>query len=244
MEQIVTQECNWSSIDRESLYSYFYSLNDKIVGKSLTTDQIHRHISKHIKKVLPIRIKKHIDAKILMGHIFTGGVYYSDYDKKSKPAIEVNFSYHPFDEKLKLTEYRWRKMSIRFADVVLHEMIHMRQFRARQFKDIPGYQSTVANTKDRKQQEYLGDRDEMGAFAFNIACEMLDRFDYDPKTISQYMDGNGANRHKNSWWYTYLKAFDFNHEHKIIRRMKHKVLRQLENAYIGKPFKTTDWLTY
>jgi hypothetical protein len=214
------------------------------VGKKLTPDQIHKLIRKHVKDVLPIKIKKCMDASIRESYIYTGGVYYSDLDKKQKPAIEVNFSYHPFDETLKLTEYKWRRLSIRFADVLLHEMIHMRQFRARNFKDIPGYQSTVENSKDRKQQEYLGDRDEMGAFAFNIASEMIDRFGYEPRVISQYMDTNEATRHKNSWWYSYLKAFDFNHDHKIIRRMKHKILRQLENAYIGKPFKTTDWLTH
>ena len=235
---------NWSALDRESLYSYFYSLNARVVGKKLTHTQIHRLISNHIKAVLPIRVKKHMDAKIQQRLIYTGGVYYSDYDKKGKPAIEVNFSYHPWDEYIKMTEYRWRKMAVRFADVVQHEMIHMRQFRARNFKNIPGYQSTVELAKDRKQQEYLGDRDEMGAFAYNIACEMIDRFGYNPTVISRYMDTNGAKRHTNSWWFNYLKAFDFNHDHKIICRMKRKIMTQLENAYIGKPFKTTDWLTY
>jgi hypothetical protein len=214
------------------------------VGKKLTHDKLHRLITTHVKRAFPIRIKKYIDAKIQQRLVYTGGVYYSEYDQKGKPAIEVNFSYHPWDEYIKMTEYRWRKMSIRFADVVLHEMIHMRQFRARNFKAIPGYQSTVELAKDRKQQEYLGDRDEMGAFGYNIACEMIDRFGYNPTTIKRYMDTNGAKRHTNTWWFNYLKAFEFNHDHKIIRRMKHKVMMQLENAYIGKPFKTTDWLTY
>jgi hypothetical protein len=237
------KEANWSALDRYSLYSYFYSLHQRVVGKKLTPDQIHRLISKHIKSLLPVRIKKHIDAKILQRHIYIGGVYYSGHDQKDKPAIEINFSYHPFDEHLKMTEYRWRRMSLRFADTLLHEIIHMRQFRARGFKELPGYQSTVASAKDRKQQEYYGDRDEMGAFAFNIACEMIDRFGYEPTTIKKYMDTNRATRHKNSWWFAYLKYFDFDHDHKIIRRMKRKILTQLENAYIGKPFKTVDWLT-
>jgi hypothetical protein len=235
---------NWSALDRASLCAYFYSLGGRIIGKKLTPDQIHKKISKHIKLLLPVRIKKHIDAKILQRHIYMGGMYYSSYDKSNKPSIEVNFSYHPFDEFLKMTEYRWKRMSIRFADVVLHEMIHMRQFRARNFKSILGYQSTAEWAKDRRQQEYLGDRDEMGAFAYNIACEMIDRFGYNPTIIKQYMDTNGARRHKNSWWYTYLKGFDFDHQHKIIIRMKRKILHQLENAYLGKPFKTNDWLTY
>ena len=58
------------------------------------------------------------------------------------------------------------------------------------------------------------------------------------------MDSNQANRHKNSYWYKYLTTFDWNHNHNIVRRMKKKIMHQLENAYYGKPFKTTDWLTY
>lgn len=235
---------NWSSLERASLYAYFYSLGGRIVGKRLTPDQIHRALSKHIKSVLPVKVKKCIDPKIEQGYIYTGGMYHGDLDRKDKTAIEINFSYHPLNETLKLTEYRWRRLSLRIADVVLHEMIHMRQFRARGFKNIPGYQSTAASAKERKEQEYYGDTDEMGAFAFNIACEMIDRFGYEPAVIKKYMDTNGARRHRNSWWHNYLKYFNWKHEHRIIQRMKRKVMHQLENAYVGKPFKTNEWLTY
>jgi hypothetical protein len=235
---------NWSALDSGTLYSCFFSLNKKIVGKSLTPDQINRIVSKHIKPLLPIKIIKKIEEDNMPGYIYMGGVYYSELDRKNKPAIELNLNYHPSDTKMTMSMGRWRRMSRRFAHIVLHEIIHMRQFRARNFKSLPGYQSTAELTSERKLQEYFGDRDEMGAFAFNIACELIDRFGYNPTVIKRYLDTNQACRHKNSWWYSYLKSFDWNHNHKIIRRMKRKILAQLENAYIGKPFKTTDWLTY
>jgi hypothetical protein len=235
---------NWSELDREQLYSYFYSLNKKVVGKTLTADKVQKIISKHIKAWLPVKVTKIVGVKSHLGYIQMGGMYHSDYDKKDRTSIEISFYYNMFDEHYKLTTHRWKRMSLRFADIILHELIHMRQFRARNFKNIPGYQSTAEYAKERKEQEYFGDRDEMGSFAFNIACEMIDRFDYDPSTIKRYMDSNGATRHKNSWWYSYLKTFKFNHDHKIIRRMKRKILTQLENAYEGKPFKTTNYLTY
>ena len=235
---------DWSKLNRSTLYSMFYSLNSEIVGKELSPNQLHKRISKHVKAHLPIKIRKCVYAPTEKGYVFMGGMYYSEYDHKYKPAIEVNFNYNPTDKKLKLTNYRWRRMSIRFADVMLHEMVHMRQFRSRNFKNIPGYQSTAEYAKDRKEQNYYGDRDEMGAFAFNIACEMIDRFDWDPKTIASYMDSNLAKKHKNTWWHQYLKTFSWDHNHPIIRRMKNLVLRQLENAYEGKPFRTTTHLTY
>lgn len=214
------------------------------MGKHLTPEQIHRLISTHLKPVFPIKVIKKVEEQKTSGYIYMGGVYHSLLDKRGKPAIELNLNFHPADNTLKLTMYRWQRMSRRFADIIMHEMIHMRQFRARNFKPIPVYQSNAESVKTRNSQEYFGDRDEMGAFAFNSACEMIERFGYNPTVIKRYMDTNGASRHTNSWWYDYLKAFDWNHNHKIIRRMKKKVLRQLENAYNGKPFKTTDWLTY
>jgi hypothetical protein len=219
-------------------------MNKQVVGKLLSRDNVHQLISKHIKSVLPVRVKKCIDPNILQGYIFTGGLYNSIEDKSHRTAIEINFSYHPQDEKLRMTNYMWRRLAYRFAEVILHEVIHMRQFRSRKFKTIPGYQSTAELRKERKQQEYYGDTDEMGAFSFNIACEMVERFGYDPRMISQYMDSNNARRRKNTRWHDVMTAFNWNHDHKIIRRVKQKILRQLENAYIGRPFKTNDWLTY
>lgn len=222
----------------------FYLLNSDIVGKELSPSQIQKRISRHVKQHIPVKIKKCMHIPTTKGFVFIGGVYYSDLDRKKLPAMEVNFNYNPEDKKLKLTYHRFKRMAIRFADVVLHELVHQRQFRSRNFKNIPGYQSTAEYAKERKQQEYYGDLDEMGAHAFNCACELIDRFGYDTCAIVQYLDSNQCRRHKNSTWNDYLKAFDFNHDHSIIRRMKKKVLRQLENAYSGKPFKTTNYLTY
>jgi hypothetical protein len=235
---------DWSKLDRSALYSLFYSLNSEIVGKTLSPNQIQKRINKHIKAHLPIKIKKCIHSPTTKGYVFMGGVYYSNLDRKGKPAIEVNFNYNPTEEKLKLTMHRFKRMAVRFADVVLHEMIHMRQFRARNFKNIPGYQSTALLTKERKQQEYYGDTDEMGAHSFNIACELIDRFDYDPYAIKQYLDSNECRRHKTSTWCDYLKTFNWNHQHPIIVRMKNLIMRNLENAYEGKPFRTNFYLTY
>jgi len=235
---------DWSELTRSNLYSMFYSLNSDLVGKELSPSQIQKRINRHIKAHLPVRVKKCIYAPTTPGYIFMGGVYYSSLDARYKPAIEVNFNYNPDDKKLKLTQYRFKRMAIRFADVVLHEIVHMRQFRARNFKSLPGYQSTAELNKTRKEQEYYGDTDEMGAHSFNLACELLDRFGYNPGQIGCYLDSDQCRRHKNSTWHSYLKAFNWNHNHAIIRRMRNLVMRNLENAYAGKPFKTNLWLTY
>jgi hypothetical protein len=145
---------------------------------------------------------------------------------------------------MKMSTYRWERVCQLFADTVLHEVIHTRQYRARNFKSIPGYQSTAYYARTRKEQEYYGDRDEMGAHSFNLAQDMIDKFGWDTKSIRAYLDSKVPKRVRPNGWGRFMKAFEYDHNHPKVRQMKRKIMNQLEYAYEGKPFKTTNHLTY
>lgn len=236
---------NWSSLDRKNLYSMLYSARSNIVGQKIPVKLLHKRLSSHIKSKLPVSIKKwQYDYKQDRGFPYIGGSYDSVLDKKgTRRFVEVVLSYHPQDQEVKITEYRWRRICSLFADTILHEVIHMRQYRSRNFKDIPGYESTAYYHKQRQDQEYYGHRDEMGAFSFNIACEMIDKFGYDPVAIRRYMD-NLNSRTKKGTFTKFLATFDWDHGHIKVKQMKQKVIKQLEYAAIGRPFKTNTHLTY
>jgi hypothetical protein len=239
------KDFNWSLLSRYNLYSMLYELRNKVVNKSLLIEDLHSILAKHVKSHLPVKIRFDRDFKTAENYIYVGGMYHSDYDKKGYTRhIEIIFSYYFLQERLKLTNYKWKRICRVFSDVVLHEIIHMRQFRARNFKLIPMYSSSAEKAKERKNQQYLGDRDEMGAYAFNIACELCDRFKYNFKEIEKYLDTDSYKKHKRSDWFRYMKAFNQNHNHIIIRRMKRKIINQLPNAALGRPFKTNNHLTY
>ena len=237
---------NWSQLDRSTLYSILYTAGRDIVGKKVPVGVLQKHISSYIKAHLPVRVVKvQTDKTHKPKTIYVGGTYYSDLDKKKhKSFIEVVLSYHPDTKAIKMTEYRRVKLCMLFADTILHEIIHMRQYRSRNFKDIPGYESTAYYHTQRVNQEYYGHKDEMGAFSFNIACDMLDRFGNDPKEIKKYLNSIRAKRHKNSSWYDFLSAFDWDLDHVKVHQMRRKIFKQLEYAEIGRPFKTTTHLTY
>jgi hypothetical protein len=237
-----TKFFDWSTLDRNYLRSLFCTLKGDLVDRNLDAQKIQKLISKTIKEYLPVKITSVVDAKIDKNLIYIGGFYDSVLDRRGRPCIEVQFSYHPANNKLKLTEYRLRRMAKTFADVILHEIVHLRQFRARNFKDIPGYHSTAASAKERQSQEYFGDTDELVALSFNAACELYDRFGSDRRASIRYLNSNQARRSPHSWVHKQLAAFDWNHEHRIIKRYKKKVIHFLPYAELGKPFKTTDWL--
>lgn len=236
---------NWSLLDRNSLYSMLYKLKPKIVGQRLSIEEITKELSKHIKQHLPVKVTSGRIKEAKLGEIWMGGLYHSDFDKKGWTRfIEIQLAYPTDIDSMKVTAYRWKRICTVFADVVLHEMIHTRQYRARNFKAIPLYCSTAEYAKERKEQEYYGDRDEMGAHSFNIACDMIDKFGFDPKSIRDYLDADTTKRGKSTSWGRFFKAFDNNHNHPKVRQMKRKVMKQLEYACIGKPFHTTNHLTY
>lgn len=236
---------NWSVLDRGGLYLILYELKEQIVGKNLPIDEITSIISKHLKKELPIKVTSGRIKEAKKNEIWMGGMYHSDFDRKGYSRfIEIQLAYPTIGDTIKLSIHRFKRLCVVFADVMLHEIIHTRQFRARNFKAIPMYQSNAQYAKERKQQEYYGDRDEMGAHSFNLACDMIDMFGWDPKAIGDYLDKDQPNRQRKTMWQRFLYAFEHNHEHRKVRQMKLKILKQLEYAYIGKPFKTSDYLTY
>ena len=239
------QDFNWSQLNRTNLYTMLYRAGGDIVGQKMSVKTLHKRLGAHIKSCLPVTIKKwQYDAKQTPGFPYMGGSYDSVQDKRGKKNfIEIVLSYHPADHEVCITQYRWRRLCSLFADTVLHEIIHMRQYRSRNFKSIPGYESTAYYHRQRQDQEYYGHRDEMGAFSFNIACEMLDRFGYNPGAICHYMDTLTSRTRKGTFT-KYLATFDWNHDHVKVRQMKRKVLGQLEYAAIGRPFKTATHLTY
>jgi hypothetical protein len=236
---------NWSLLDRETLYSMLHQLKSELVDRRLPIDEINSLMSQHIKRHLPIKFKSSRYKPVKKGEIWVGGAYYSDLDKAGrKRFIEIEMVYPQNISTMKMSIYRWERVCQLFADTVLHEVIHTRQYRARNFKSIPGYQSTAYYARTRKEQEYYGDRDEMGAHAFNLAQDMIDKFGFDPKAVKTYLDSNVPKRVRPNGWGRFMKAFEYDHNHPKVRQMKRKIMNQLEYAYEGKPFKTTNHLTY
>jgi hypothetical protein len=119
----------------------------------------------------------------------------------------------------------------------------MRQFRRRKFKFLPDYASNAEKTEQRNEQIYLGSSDEIDAYGFNIACELTEKFKGDQTRIINYLAKNQKNqKQKFNSWRMYQKAFNYDHSHPIIKKLKKKVVRYLPHALIGKPYKNKDWI--
>ena len=235
---------DWSSLDRQSLFDLMYLVKDQVQGKPIKVNKFHSIVSKHIKSFLPIRSCKGMDAEAPKGHVLVGGTYHSYYDKERKKSIDLCIDYNPTDKVILMSRLSFNRFCTGVADSILHEIIHMRQFRRRKFKSIPYYTGTAEKSKQRKEQSYLGDADEIGAYSFNIACELNDKFKGNTKKVIEYLNESRRIKlkGKNSWT-MYLRAFDYNHNHEIIKRVKKRVMYYVTRNQLNKPFQSKDWIS-
>jgi hypothetical protein len=239
-----TANYDWSKWDRASIANMAFLVKSDIVNHTITVDRFHEIMSRHLKKCMPVRASKSRESMVAKTFAYVGGCYYTQYDKDRQKSIEISFAYNPTDHTLCLTKRRFYRLCWRIADVVLHEIIHMQQARSRRFKDIPGFSSTAHSTKLREQQEYFGDPDEIDAYAFNMACELDDRFGRDMTRIVDYLnqDQKGRRRRVYDTWCSYLKAFNYDQNHRVIRKIKKRSIYYLTRNQLDRPFLPRNWI--
>jgi hypothetical protein len=236
---------DWSSLDRYNIATYVYLIAPKIINQNLNPKQFYHIISGHLKKSIPLRFSNKFDIKVTHGWVYIGGMYYSDRDQiKSKP-IEISFYYKSKEDILKISSKRFWKMCLTLADTVLHEIIHMQQYRRRNYKAIHDYVSNASKRRLQEEQTYLGCPDEIDAYGFNIACELNEKFSGNRDKITEYLNTEFTScPKKHDCWKMYLKAFEYNHNHPIIIKVKKRSLYYLNAANRGKPYKNSKWINY
>ena len=235
---------DWSTLSRNSIISHVMSISPLLIGIKIPAVEVHNILKNNLKELAPLKIKRTYTCKVDPGVPYIGGSYHSYLDQEYDKCIELCFYYFDEDTVIKFNRKQLYETAVLIADTMLHEIMHMRQYRRREFKSLPDYNSKAYRLDKRKEQAYLGNTDELDAYAFNIACELFEKFKGNTRDIVEYLNKPlKRTRHRNHWK-IYLKAFDYDHNHSIIKRLKKKVIGYLPAAAIGKPYKTNEWINW
>lgn len=235
---------NWSELDRYSLIERLSVIAPEVVDKSLPAIEFSKIVRSCLRSYdIPVKVFSSFNKETLRNWVYVGGLYDSYKDVKNQRSISIELQYRSNTSKIKISQRKFRRISTQIADTLMHEIIHMRQYRRRKFKAIPGYESTASSGRKRSEQIYLGHSDEIDAYAFNIACNSYDRYGNNLKKITKYLNSDfNDKRIGHTSYKMYLEAFDHNHNHKIIKKLKKRIIYYIPDAELGKPYKTKDWL--
>jgi hypothetical protein len=157
-------------------------LND--IYDSLTGKKVDKKfLVKKIRHSIPFREVKIVSIETLSlpyGKFTVSGLYDPDRDEQGKPPITVEIAFpknkiFQFDEQ-NLRREHWAELCMELASILGHEFVHLQQFRKRNFEWCKQYISKVQDQGIKEIQEYYGDKDEIGAYAFMAATQLsLDR---------------------------------------------------------------------
>jgi hypothetical protein len=125
-----------------------------------------------------------------------------------------SFSKEGFDE-----------LVVRINDAIGHERIHQRQARKRKLK-VHGTPYKGPG-KDRAERDYLGQPDEVEAFSYNIASELLRRHDKET-IIDAFKTGDLSILKDSINFVAYLSSFE-DTDNKTMRNLINKILKYIEH---------------
>jgi hypothetical protein len=120
-----------------------------------------------------IIVKTHRDKNVDKNQVIIGGSYDPEEDQDNCASITLYITYHPDQKKIYIRDLDWNQICIDLIECSGHEAVHQFQYRARNFDCGPTFFiSTCTIESKRADQEYLGNPDEIQAYAFSIAADV------------------------------------------------------------------------
>ena len=156
-------------------YQHISEWLSTLVGEKITPRNLVKRLGKHLNKHQhPVRVKLYTGARgaLDLGEFTIGAEYDPNLDEAKKKQFILDFIFNwPKTTPVTITADMADKMAMDLLETLIHEYEHQRQFRARRYRSHRhNYVSNHKDPKKREDQEYLGDPDEIDAYAQNIAA--------------------------------------------------------------------------
>jgi hypothetical protein len=156
-------------------YQHLSKWLSTLVGVNITPRNFVKRLSKHLNKHQhPVRVKLYNGAKGALdpGEFTIGAEYDPGLDEIKKKQFIIDFILnHPKTTPITISAEMADQLAMDLLETLIHEYEHQRQFRSRRYRYHRNtYKSDHRDPDKRADQEYLGDPDEIDAYAQNIAA--------------------------------------------------------------------------
>jgi hypothetical protein len=143
-----------------------------LIGKNIKPRGFVRRLETHLNQRHPIRVKVQENTELLDPEDFTIGAEYDcELDQQNKKHFIINLIInHPKHVPMEITGDFADRFTLEMVEALVHEYQHQHQYRARNYILNKGYTSAHRDSKIKEDQEYLGQPDEIDAYAANIAA--------------------------------------------------------------------------
>jgi hypothetical protein len=206
---------------REQVHSICQSLKGKIVSQVFSIDDLVYSIGKFVSRKFRVNVLHANAWEVEPTELNINAFYDPECDELGKPSIELILVTNPNDQYLILDEELWTLFVNRLADSLAHELIHMRQARARDFIFVE--HRAYREMEIDENLTYLSDLDEIDAYAYNIATELKEH----PNPLSKLDNPVAVSVNDSINLWAYMQAFSKDMKTPPIKRLLKKVYKHL-----------------
>lgn len=206
---------------RDIIKNIFEDFSDKFLDQVYSKDEFIKNLAKIIADRFHVNVLHAEAVEVDVNDVGINGYYDADDDEQCKIAIEVVLVTNPNSKFILFDQEKYATFAINLADVLAHELLHMRQYRARDFIPIDHCPDKYVDLD--KELLYLSNPDEIDAYAYNIADEL--RVHPNPMKKLSNLKEITLRDSINLW--AYLNAFSYDFSSPSIKRLLKKVYKYL-----------------
>ena len=206
--------------------SALQSMEPEIVGKRLDKYKLTSIVQGALE---PFKVEVEFEntPNVPKDEINMNAGYSQDVDKWKDPDIyptNLDLLFNNRQRTYSFSKEGFDELVIRINDAIGHERIHQRQARKRKLQH-PGSEY-IGPEKGKAERDYLGKPDEVEAFSYNIASELLRRHDKET-IINAFRTGDLSILKDSINFVAYLASFE-DTDNKTMRNLINKILKYIE----------------
>lgn len=220
---------------KQTIADKIISSFEKFENVPTSPTQLVNHLRKITGKQAIITTAK--SDKVDSNSVNISAYYDPDDDEEGKKPFEIVIIFNPDDKSITMDKKEWSEFGHQVIDYLEHETIHQQQYRSRGFQQTKSYISRHPDPETKRSQEYLGNSDEIEAYAYNLSNELLRKTknDYDQTLrllrnfANTALTKDQAGRLLSPNLYAYFKDFGFNTTHPVLKSLMKKTYHYVMN---------------
>jgi hypothetical protein len=214
---------------RKDVLEILEDIKPHVVDRFFSVDELVQDLGMFIGQRFNIDVKHAEASQVDQNDIELNGYYDGGLDEAGDVPIEVYLITNPMQDVMIIDNSQFNLIARKIADTISHEVIHMSQFRARDFLEVERIEYTdVDEDYEEDERWYLSSPDEINAYAYNIANELLDKHDL-PVVMEKLNKIKEISIEDSINLWSYVNAFEKNTSHPVMRRLIKKVYKSLLN---------------
>jgi hypothetical protein len=213
---------------RKEVLEILDDLKPFVINQCMVVDELIQDLGVFLGTRFNIDVKHAEATQVDQNDIELNGYYDGGLDEAGDIPIEIYLVTNPMQDVMLIDEAGFDLISRKIADTLSHEVIHMQQYRARDFLEVETIEYNEFDDEEEENRWYLSSPDEINAYAYNIANELLDRNSY-PQVIEKLNKVKDIAIEDSVNLWAYVQAFSKDVNHPVLRKLIKKVYKSLDN---------------